>query len=63
MLVHTTTVLAQLYEVLNNWRVIHTDGRPVPKNPEPWFHGASTTRWEGDTMVVDSIVEKWKSGD
>ena len=55
MLVHTPKVLAQLYEVLNNWRVIHTDGRPVPKNPEPWFHGTSSTRWEGDTLVVDTI--------
>jgi hypothetical protein len=54
MLVHTPTVLAQLYEVLNNWRVIHTDGRPVPKNPEPWFHGTSAARWEGDTLVVDT---------
>lgn len=54
MLVHTPKVLAQLYEVLNNWRVIHTDGRPVPKNPEPWFHGTSSTRWEGDTLVVDT---------
>src|SRR5688572_2831842 len=55
MLVHTPKMLAQLYEVLNNWRVIHTDGRPVPKNPEPWFHGTSAARWEGDTLVVDTI--------
>jgi len=55
MLVHTPQMLAQLYEVLNNWRLIHTDGRPVPKNPEPWFHGTSSTRWEGDTLVVDTI--------
>ena len=55
MLVHTPQMLAQLYEVLNNWRLIHTDGRPVPKNPEPWFHGTSAARWEGDTLVVDTI--------
>ena len=55
MIVHTPAVMAQLFEVLNNWRVIHTDGRPLPKNPEPWFHGTSTTRWDGDTLVVDSI--------
>ena len=54
MLVHTPKVLAQLYEVLNNWRVIHTDGRPVPKTPEPWFHGTSAARWEGDTLVVET---------
>ncbi len=55
MLVHTPQMLAQLYEVLNNWRIIHTDGRAVPKNPEPWFHGTSAARWEGDTLVVDTI--------
>ena len=55
MLVHTPQMLAQLYEVLNNWRIIHTDGRAVPKNPEPWFHGTSAARSEGDTLVVDTI--------
>ena len=55
VIVQTPTMLAQLYEVLNNWRLIYTDGRPIPKNPEPWFHGTSTTRWDGDTLVVDSI--------
>jgi hypothetical protein len=55
MLVHTPTKLVQLFEVLNNWRIIHTDGRPLPKYPEPFFHGNSTTRWEGDTLVVESV--------
>lgn len=54
MLVHTPKVMAQLYEVLNNWRVIHLDGRPVPKDPEPWFHGTSAARWEGDTLVIET---------
>jgi hypothetical protein len=55
MIVHKPGVMAQLYEVLNNWRVIHLDGRPLPKDPEPFFHGNSAARWEGDTLVVDSI--------
>ena len=54
VIVHTPTMMAQLYEVLNNWRLVYTDGRPVPKDPEPWFHGTSTTHWEGDTLVVNS---------
>jgi len=54
MLVHKPDVLVQLYEVLNNFRVIHTDGRPLPKYPEPLFHGNSAARWEGDTLVVES---------
>lgn len=54
MLVHKPGVFAQLYEVLNNFRVIYTDGRPIPEYPEPLFHGNSTARWEGDTLVVES---------
>jgi hypothetical protein len=55
MLVHTPTMLVQLYEVLNNFRVIHTDGRALPEYPEPLFHGNSAARWEGDTLVVESV--------
>lgn len=55
VIVHTPTMMAQLYEVLNNWRLVYTDGRPLPKDPEPWFHGTSTTHWEGDTLVVNSF--------
>ena len=55
MLVHKPGLLVQLYEVLNNWRVIHLDGRPLPEYPEPLFHGNSIARWEGDTLVVESI--------
>lgn len=52
MLVHTPSVLAQLFEVLNNWRVIHLDGRPLPRNPEPWFHGNSIARRAGTSGKV-----------
>jgi hypothetical protein len=55
LMFHTPDMLAQLYEVLNNWRVIHLDGRPLPEYPEPLFHGTSTAYWEGDTLVVESI--------
>ena len=55
MLVHTPAMLVQLYEVLNNFRVIHTDGRALPEYPEPLFHGNSAARWEGDTLVVESV--------
>jgi hypothetical protein len=56
MLVHTPGVFAQLYEVLNNFRVIYTDGRPLPEYPEPLFHGNSTAHWDGDTLVVESLA-------
>lgn len=54
VIVHTPTMMAQLFEVLNNWRLIHLDGRPVPDDPEPWFHGTPSPRWEGDTLVIES---------
>lgn len=55
MLVHKEGLLAQLYEVLNNFRVIYIDDRPLPEYYEPLFHGNSTARWAGDTLVVESI--------
>jgi hypothetical protein len=55
VIVHTPRMMVQLYEVLNNWRLIHLDGRPLPKNPEPFFYGNSAARWEGDALVIESI--------
>jgi hypothetical protein len=53
--VQTPGLLVQLIEVLNNFRVIRTDGRPHPKYPDPLFHGNPSAKWEGDTLVIDSI--------
>ena len=55
MLVHKPGLFVQLFEVLNNFRVIPTDGRPHAKYPEPLFHGDNVGRWEGDTLLVDAI--------
>jgi len=35
-------------------RFLHTDGRPVPTEPDPTYLGTSVAHWEGDTLVVDS---------
>lgn len=37
-------------------RRIYTDGRPHPEDPDPTFHGHSIGKWEGDTLVVDTIA-------
>jgi hypothetical protein len=46
-----------LIENNNRWRVVHTDGRPhkAKEDLEPLFYGDQTARWEGDTLVIDSI--------
>jgi hypothetical protein len=57
VIVHNSKMLAQLYEVLNNWRLVHLDGRKLPNSPEPWFHGnTASTRWDGDTLVIESVA-------
>jgi hypothetical protein len=53
--VQTPGMLVQLIEVLNNFRIIHTDGRPHPRYPEPLYHGNPSAKWEGDTLVIESI--------
>ena len=39
----------------NRLRRIYTDGRKHPADPDPTFHGHSIGRWEGKTLVVDTI--------
>jgi hypothetical protein len=44
-----------LYEYMHNFRVIYTDGRPHRKNWEPSLLGDSIGRWDGDTLVIDTV--------
>ena len=39
----------------HSFRTIFMDGRSHPKELEPTYYGHSIGRWEGDTLVVDSI--------
>ena len=36
-------------------RRFYTDGRPHPKNVELSFNGHSTAKWEGDTLIADTV--------
>ena len=36
-------------------RQIFLDGRALPQDPSPSFMGYSVGRWEGDTLVVETI--------
>jgi hypothetical protein len=54
--IQTPGMIVILYEVSSNVRKIYTDGRSLPKNdPQPWWYGYSVGKWEGDTLVVDTI--------
>ncbi|HTR36666.1 MAG TPA: hypothetical protein VMH80_12230 [Bryobacteraceae bacterium] len=53
-MIQTPQVIVILYEANAGIRQIFTDGRPLPKDPEPWWYGYSTGHWEGDTLVVQS---------
>ena len=46
------TIVIEAYQQV---RHIYTDGRPLPADPDLKFHGTSVGRWEGDTLVVDTV--------
>jgi hypothetical protein len=37
------------------FRQIFLDARPLPKDPNPSFNGYSVGRWDGDTLIVETI--------
>ena len=39
----------------NFFRIVPTDGRPHPTNTEPSYLGDAVGRWEGDTLVVETV--------
>jgi hypothetical protein len=53
-IVQNPGVIVIMYEANSGLRQIFTDGRPMPKDPEPWWYGYSIGKWEGDTLVVES---------
>ena len=44
-----------LIETYSQVRRIYVDGRALPEDPDPFFNGHSVGRWEGDTLVVETI--------
>ena len=45
------TIVIEAYQQV---RHIYTDGRKLPDDPDPKFHGTSVGRWDGDTLVVET---------
>ena len=53
--IHSNGVIVMLYEVETTFRQIFMDGRKLPVDPSPSWQGYSVGRWEGDTLVIDTI--------
>jgi hypothetical protein len=53
-IVQTPSMIVMLYEDLL-YRQIFMDGRALPRDPNPSFMGYSVGRWDGDTLVIDSV--------
>lgn len=53
-MIQTPGVIVILYEANGGVRQIFTDGRPQPKDPEPWWFGYSTGKWDGDMLAVET---------
>ena len=55
-IVQSPTVVAFLFnaDVGDDYRQIFLDGRELPKDPNPTWHGYSVGHWEGDTLVVET---------
>jgi hypothetical protein len=54
-IVQTPGLIVILYESPNSpHRTIFTDGRKLPKDPDPTWLGYSVGHWDGDTLVVET---------
>ena len=70
-IIETPGLVAILYEAIHSFRQIFTDGRSLPRDPNPAWLGYSIGRWERDTFVVESLGftrqrlagQCWTSGD
>ena len=55
-IVQTSNQVLILYMFEKRWRVIWTDGRALPTNPDPRWYGYSVGRWVDDsTLVVNTV--------
>ena len=53
--IQTRALLVMLYEMNANYRQVFLDGRPFPDDPQPSWQGYSVGKWDGDTLVIDSM--------
>jgi hypothetical protein len=54
--VQTPGRMLMTYQYQQVWRVIWTDGRALPKDPDPRWYGYSVGKWEDNyTFVVETV--------
>jgi hypothetical protein len=64
-IIQTPGILMMAYSDLT-YRMIFTDGRPLPEDPNPTWMGYSVGHWDGDTLVIESAGfndRTWLDGD
>ena len=56
-IVHGRESISVLFEEAQGpfWRLIYLDGRPHPENFDTSPYGHSVGRWEGDTLVIETV--------
>jgi hypothetical protein len=54
-IIQTPSVTVILFEAYNHYRQVFTDGRPLPKDPQPAWLGYSVGKWDGSAFVVETI--------
>lgn len=54
-IVQVPGLMAIISERNATYRQIFTDGRPLPSDPNPSWNGYSSGRWDGDTLVVQTV--------
>ncbi len=53
--IQTPGLLTILNEYNASYRQVFTDGRPLPVDPNPSWSGYSVGKWDGETLVVETI--------
>lgn len=54
-IVQTPQRIFMFFEYAHTFREIWMDGRELPKDPDPSYFGYSVGRWEGNTLVVETV--------
>jgi hypothetical protein len=54
-LVQTPNLLVMILEDIVGVRQVYLDGRGHPKEMNPRWYGYATGKWEGDTLVIDTV--------